>query len=585
MKFFKKFIAYITATTMVFSALAVNAYAAETSIYDLQLDESMSFGTAGTTLDKGNYTVPVSLMNASNIENLSMAASCIVGGSLDIAEDGTAKVTVDLTSVTFAGLTLYAQDWKIYQGNSASGDTIDADYLEDENGHVVQISFILPDNGMDGVYLNMTVPNLMSQDAFLKIDFANSVKNTKALTFGSAATELEVGVYSLPVKMMNASNISSPSMAGSCVTGGSVVVSEDGSAKVSVSLQAVSVFGLTAWASDWKIYKENAAKGEKIDALAHMNMDGNVDMITFDILDNTLDGVYISMFVSAMNYSPDAYLAFDFANAVKATEFGSAKTSLLPGTYSLPLTMKNAANINNNSMAAGCINGNAELMVCNDGTAMVTVNLQPASAFGLTLSASDWKIYQGSSTSSELLQAARHNSAGEVNQIKFTLPDNSFDGTYVNMYIGSPMNMTQNAYFLMDFTSCERISNNTADTSTPVYADGKAEITVNVPKHDDGKWIHKVGITVDDNDSELINYKDGDNTYDFVADITADSYGNDTVNYESYYIYNYSDGDFSTEINADNYKSADEDDGSGSNPLQLFKKILNNSIIIFKEVE
>ena len=48
--------------------------------------------------------------------------------------------------------------------------------------------------------------------------------------------------------------------------------------------------------------------------------------ITFTLPDNSYDGVYVNMFVDAMNYSPDAYLALDYANAVKTAEPDPAPT-------------------------------------------------------------------------------------------------------------------------------------------------------------------------------------------------------------------------------------------------------------------
>ena len=50
----------------------------------------------------------------------------------------TAAVTVDLQFVSFAGLTAYASNWKIYQGTSADGKTVDAQYTTDEEGRVTQ---------------------------------------------------------------------------------------------------------------------------------------------------------------------------------------------------------------------------------------------------------------------------------------------------------------------------------------------------------------------------------------------------------------------------------------------------------------
>ena len=136
-----------------------------------------TFGSAKTTLTAGTYSIPASLKNAGNVSQDSMAAGCIKSAQMTVAADGTAVVTVDLQSVSFAGLTAYASNWKIYQGTSADGKTVDAQYTTDEEGRVTQITFTLPDNSYDGVYVNMFVDAMnYSPDAYLALDYANAVK-------------------------------------------------------------------------------------------------------------------------------------------------------------------------------------------------------------------------------------------------------------------------------------------------------------------------------------------------------------------------------------------------------------------------
>lgn len=139
-----------------------------------------TFGSAKTTLTAGTYSIPASLKNAGNVSQDSMAAGCIKSAQMTVAADGTAVVTVDLQSVSFAGLTAYASNWKIYQGTSADGKTVDAQYTTDEEGRVTQITFTLPDNSYDGVYVNMFVDAMnYSPDAYLALDYANAVKTAE----------------------------------------------------------------------------------------------------------------------------------------------------------------------------------------------------------------------------------------------------------------------------------------------------------------------------------------------------------------------------------------------------------------------
>ena len=155
----RKIVSFLLILTMMLSTLAFNVMASTT----------FKFGSKETALSAGEYTLPVKLMNASNIANASMSGSCIVGGSLKVDENGKATAYVDLQAVSVFGITAFASDWKIYQESNVSSSTANSD------GNVTQISFAVPDNSWDGVYLNMSVQAMgMSPDAFLSMDYANA---------------------------------------------------------------------------------------------------------------------------------------------------------------------------------------------------------------------------------------------------------------------------------------------------------------------------------------------------------------------------------------------------------------------------
>ncbi|MCD8159050.1 MAG: NEAT domain-containing protein, partial [Clostridiales bacterium] len=117
-----------------------------------------SFGSAQVELETGEYDIDVSLKKASNISNDSMAASCIENAVLTVNSDGSAKLSVNLQAVTVGTISGRASEWKIYQGGSASGETIDAEITgTDEDGNVTQITFDIPDNSANGVYVNIYV--------------------------------------------------------------------------------------------------------------------------------------------------------------------------------------------------------------------------------------------------------------------------------------------------------------------------------------------------------------------------------------------------------------------------------------------
>lgn len=136
------------------------------------------FGTAGTELKAGTYKVTVSLKNASDPSKDSMAGSCIAGAAtMVIAEDGSVKITVPLTSVSVGPMTAFASDWQVYKGGTDTEKTA-AEFTTDEKGNVNSITFTVPDKSADGVYVSMSTM-MHSNDAFMKIEYASAELTSK----------------------------------------------------------------------------------------------------------------------------------------------------------------------------------------------------------------------------------------------------------------------------------------------------------------------------------------------------------------------------------------------------------------------
>lgn len=133
--------------------------------------------------------------------------------------------------------------------------------------------------------------------------------------FGTANTQLAKGTYTVKASLMKGNDPTSASMAGSCIVGdATMVVAEDGSATVTVSIQSVTVMGMTGNAEQWKIYKGDTTT-ETTDAAATTGEDGKVNSITFTIPDKSQDGVYVNMYIDLMQTTQDAFLKLDYANA------------------------------------------------------------------------------------------------------------------------------------------------------------------------------------------------------------------------------------------------------------------------------
>lgn len=108
---------------------------------------------------------------------------------------------------------------------------------------------------------------------------------------------------------------------------GTLTFDADGTPKLQTNLRSVTVGTLTDYAYNFKIYQEDKIGGTSVDATIVNTQDvpksdgsGNhtvPETISFAIPKATFNtsGVYMSMYVDAMGYAPDAYLLIDYAGA------------------------------------------------------------------------------------------------------------------------------------------------------------------------------------------------------------------------------------------------------------------------------
>lgn len=134
--------------------------------------------------------------------------------------------------------------------------------------------------------------------------------------------------YIVPLTLKNAHNLEQDSAAVACPGKfGTLTFDEDGTPKLSTNLRSVTVGTLTDYAYDFKVYQGVKPSGTTVaaDVVATQNVpkadgSGNHEVpetISFAIPKDTFGagGVYLSMYVDAMGYAPDAYLLIDYAGA------------------------------------------------------------------------------------------------------------------------------------------------------------------------------------------------------------------------------------------------------------------------------
>ena len=132
----------------------------------------------------------------------------------------------------------------------------------------------------------------------------------------------------------------------------------------------------------------------------------------------------------------------------------NAKEVLPDGPYSVPVKLKNASNIANDSMASGALVENGILSV-EEGKWYLLVEFKTLSLMGLEGNASNIKYYEADTNSSKYdatVLSYRNDSNGnqQVEKVKIPVAIDS-SGVYIEMYVDAMM-MTVDAYIAFSTT-------------------------------------------------------------------------------------------------------------------------------------
>lgn len=157
--------------------------------------------------------------------------------------------------------------------------------------------------------------------------FSDDTQTAGTVTLNGIAFDTSK-TYIVPLTLKNAHNLEQDSAAVACPGKfGTLTFEADGTPKIQTNLRSVTVGTLTDYAYDFKVYQGTKPSGDTVDADIVATQDvpkadgsGNHEVpetISFAIPKDAFgaDGVYLSMYVDAMGYAPDAYLLIDYAGA------------------------------------------------------------------------------------------------------------------------------------------------------------------------------------------------------------------------------------------------------------------------------
>ena len=179
---------------------------------ELNEEPGFAFGSGGYVLQPGVYMVPMALKQANHHDQTSNAATAFpAAAQLTVQEDGTAVLETAMLPVTIGPITDMAYDVLIYQEDSYLTDTptVAAEILETtekpepmpQAGREVptRISFRIPNNNWDGVYVNFTVDAMGPgyPDAWLRLDYADAKAPGDVKTATGQAQVDQFGKYTI----------------------------------------------------------------------------------------------------------------------------------------------------------------------------------------------------------------------------------------------------------------------------------------------------------------------------------------------------------------------------------------------------
>lgn len=149
-------------------------------------------------------------------------------------------------------------------------------------------------------------------------------------------------------------------------------------------------------------------------------------------------------------------------------------------TYIVPLTLKNAHNLEQDSAAVACPGRFGTLTFDEDGTPKLSTNLRSVTVGTLTDYAYDFKIYQAPKasgetvdadivTAQEVLKADGSGNHVVPETISFAIPQGTFDqnGVYLNMYVDA-MGYAPDAYLQIDYADAKESGDPSLNFTTEV---------------------------------------------------------------------------------------------------------------------
>lgn len=172
--------------------------------------KKFTFGSNKVELAEGEYVLPIALQHATHHEKPSNAASAFPETvTLKVEKDGSAIITTNMKPVSIGSISDMAYDVKYYLEDGVTGTPTDVTVVEETTkpegmigaGKMVptKISFKVPNNNLDGVYLNFTVDAMGPgyPDAWLRLDYAKAKEPGETKHYKGSAKVDQFGKYTI----------------------------------------------------------------------------------------------------------------------------------------------------------------------------------------------------------------------------------------------------------------------------------------------------------------------------------------------------------------------------------------------------
>ncbi len=341
--------------------------------------------------------------------------------------------------------------------------------------------------------------------------------------YGSTAVELKEGSYTIPVSLKNAYEQEKDSMAAAAIGETATLnIDADGNASLDIQFNSVALGEITGYATSVEYFtdKEWASLGNKVGAEVHSYHEVNGDSqyapkdVTLTITHNDLDGLYLSLFVDAINMAQNAYLTLDYASILEESSpekpdepeteqdgYGSSDVLLGEGVYTVDIAMMHATTPDTTSSMNKAVDTESPILlrIDADGNTTIEFSVNPVTMGAFGDFYTKYYSYYEAGTDSKKHDATvleyddRSEDPDAVRRVQFVITDHVSDDLFIEMgYDLFGKASTHDVRLAIDYTTASAFDTSELESKIATAEENLASVHISTDGSDafkNEKWV------------------------------------------------------------------------------------------------